>query len=50
MFSCIENVLEFAEGKSRLNNKIEREGIVFKNIATQESFKAISNKYLLKYE
>ena len=44
----IAEILQWAEDKSRLNPKIEREGIVFKNVVTQESFKAISNKFLLR--
>lgn len=44
----IQEILLWAEDKSRLNVKTEREGIVFKNVSTQESFKAISNKFLLK--
>lgn len=44
----IQEILFWAEDKSRLNVKTEREGIVFKNVNGQESFKAISNKFLLK--
>ena len=44
-----DQLLESAESKSMLNQKQEREGIVFKNINdTSKSFKCISNKYLLK--
>jgi len=44
----IEQLLEFAEGKSELNGS-EREGIVFKSNTIHDlSFKAISNKWLLK--
>jgi len=40
-------ILEYAEGKSRLNPKQEREGVVFEcNEDTNISWKAISNKYL----
>lgn len=47
--STIEGVLEAAEGKSVLNIKTEREGLVFKNLGNPNvSFKAISNKFLLK--
>lgn len=46
--SAIDEVLLIAEGKSRLAS-VQREGIVFKSIRNPEvSFKAISNKYLLK--
>lgn len=41
-------ILGMAEGKSVLNNTTEREGIVFKHNG-KASFKAISNKFLLKY-
>jgi RNA ligase (TIGR02306 family) len=43
-----ENILEMAEGTSKLNPKQEREGLVFKSYDGKSSFKAISNKYLLK--
>lgn len=47
---CINNVeslLRYAEGPS-LNEKVEREGLVFKSITSGFKFKAISNKWLLK--
>lgn len=44
----IENYLETAEGKSQLNEKTEREGIVFRTHDGIFSFKAISNRFLLK--
>lgn len=45
----IEEVLQGAEGKSALNPKQEREGVVYKSMNNPEvHFKAISNKYLLK--
>ena len=43
----VEDILTWAEDKSRLNPKQEREGIVFKQTKGGMSFKAISNKYLL---
>lgn len=44
-----DELLQLAEGCSRLNPKQENEGIVFKHKQyTDVSFKAISNKYLLK--
>ena len=46
--ATIESVLSMAESKSVLNPNIEREGIVFKTYAREKSFKAISNKFLLK--
>ena len=45
----IDFVLQYAEEKSVLNSKQEREGVVFKcNEDPSISFKAISNRYLLK--
>jgi RNA ligase (TIGR02306 family) len=43
-----EAILAMAEGASKLNPKQEREGLVFKSYDGKSSFKAISNKYLLK--
>lgn len=43
----VEQLLQMAEAKSELN-VCEREGIVFKHRDGQTSFKAISNKFLLK--
>lgn len=45
-----QELLEYAEGKSILNNNTEREGLVFRNESQTISFKAISNKFLLKHE
>lgn len=50
----VVDLLKFAEGKSVLNPKTEREGLVFKRVdpkqgaCTVNSFKAISNNYLMK--
>lgn len=46
----VEDLLFAAEGKSALNDKTEREGLVFKATRFESSFKAISNKWLLKNE
>lgn len=46
----IEAVLESASGPSELNNQQEREGLVFRALEKDFSFKAISNKFLLKHE
>lgn len=47
----ISDILTIAEGKSVLNSKVEREGLVFKCIDDPSlSFKAISNKFLLKHD
>ena len=44
----IDSILLTAEGASALNPNQEREGVVYKSMNSQFSFKAISNKYLLK--
>ena len=45
----IQEFLTYADGKSVLNNKTDREGVVAKCINNPSiSFKVISNKYLLK--
>lgn len=48
--SDIDQILTFAEGKSVMGDIVgpEREGLVFKCHEKQVSFKAISNKFLLK--
>ena len=48
LLADMDFLLETAEGKSLLNDKQEREGLVYKAAQGQFSFKAISNKYLLK--
>ncbi len=40
-------LLQQAEGKSVLCATVEREGLVFKRLDSEDSFKAISNRYLL---
>lgn len=44
----IDSLLTFADGESYLNPSVKREGLVFKNINTRQSFKVISNAWLLK--
>lgn len=45
----LEELLSCAEGKSCLNEKTEREGLVYKSLSNPNfSFKVISNKFLLK--
>ena len=52
--NSVEELLQYAEGKSKLNQNEEREGIVIRPKIEMQyksqrlSFKAISNKYLLK--
>jgi len=43
----VEEMLKYAEGKSALNDKTEREGVVVRSMDGTISFKAISNKFLL---
>jgi RNA ligase (TIGR02306 family) len=43
----VDELLQWAEGESKLG-KTEREGIVFKEVHGGMSFKAVSNRYLLK--
>lgn len=45
-----EELLSLAEGKSVLNPQTEREGLVVRSLDRKISFKAISNKFLLKHE
>ena len=46
----VEGLLKLAEGKSVLNSDTEREGLVIRSLDNSISFKAISNKFLLKSE
>lgn len=46
----VDELLTWAEGASALDEQQEREGIVFKAENSGFSFKAISNRYLLKSE
>jgi len=46
--SDVDKLLNRAEGKSVLCETTEREGLVFKHTAQSASFKAISNRFLLK--
>jgi RNA ligase (TIGR02306 family) len=49
-FTELKDIIEYADGKSSINNKIRREGVVFKREDGKFSFKSISNEYLLKEE
>jgi RNA ligase (TIGR02306 family) len=45
----MQEMLDFADGKSLLNSQTNREGLVFKSLTNpQNSFKVVSNAYLLK--
>jgi RNA ligase (TIGR02306 family) len=46
----VGDLLQIAEGKSMLNPQTEREGLVIRSLDNTISFKAISNKFLLKNE
>lgn len=49
--ASMEDLLTYAEGKSAIGAKPEREGLVFKSLTEPgTSFKVISNKWLLKNE
>jgi RNA ligase (TIGR02306 family) len=49
--SDVDGLLATADGQSVIGNKSAREGLVFKNVVNPDnSFKAISNKWLLKNE
>ena len=47
-FATLEDMLLWAEGYSRVDG-LPREGIVFRTVDGQKSFKAVSNSFLLKY-
>ena len=47
LFDTIQELLDFADGRSLINSNVSREGIVIRSIDQKISFKAISNKYLL---
>jgi RNA ligase (TIGR02306 family) len=46
----IDELLQYVEGKSVLNNQTNREGSVFRSLDGTISFKVISNTFLLKNE
>ena len=47
-FEDVDAILAYAEGNSQLDGK-PREGIVFRSQDGVNSFKAVSNNFLLKY-
>ena len=47
-FATVEDMLLWAEGNSKIDG-LPREGIVFRTMDGQKSFKAVSNSFLLKY-
>lgn len=46
----IDELLKYADSKSVLNPNFDREGVVIRSLDRKISFKAISNKFLLKHE
>ena len=60
LISSVEDMIKYADGKSKLNAEVDREGIVVRPLHEMKeeisgaisrfSFKVISNKYLLDYE
>lgn len=47
-YSTMQELIDDADGMSCVNTKAIREGYVYKNLETNESFKCISSGYLLK--
>jgi hypothetical protein len=48
--NTVDDLLKEADGKSVINESIDREGLVIRSMDRKISFKAISNKFLLKNE
>jgi RNA ligase (TIGR02306 family) len=48
--NTVEELLKYADEKSLLNPQFDREGVVIRSIDRKISFKAISNKFLLKHQ
>ena len=46
--STMEKMKELADGKSMVNPEVSREGLVYRSLDGKQSFKNVSNKYLLK--
>lgn len=44
----VVELIEFADGKSKLNSQANREGLVLRDLNSSQTFKVISNNYLLK--
>ena len=44
----VSALLRAAEGKSVLNDKVEREGLVIRSMDRTISFKSISNRFLIE--
>ena len=46
----VDEMLEYATGKSVINPNVDREGVVVRSMDGQRSFKAVSPEYLIKHE
>ena len=49
-FGSVQGVLEYATGKSLVNPNVLREGIVFRSLDSDSSFKAVSPEYLMHWK
>lgn len=49
MPDAMEELKQLADGKSVVNPAVDREGIVYRSLDGQDSFKNVSRKYLLKH-
>lgn len=49
LLDSVHEMLEFATGKSSINNEVLREGYVFRSKDGSKSFKAVSPEYLMKH-
>lgn len=50
MPDTMEELKETADGKSVVNPAVDREGLVYRGLDGQDSFKNVSRKYLLKHQ
>lgn len=50
MPDTMEELKESADGKSLVNPAVDREGLVYRSLNGQDSFKNVSRKYLLKHQ
>ena len=49
MPDTMEELKELATGKSAVNPEVMREGLVYRSLDGQDSFKNVSREYLLKH-
>ena len=49
MPDTMEELKEFATGRSQVNPNVMREGLVYRSLDGQDSFKNVSREYLLKH-